>query len=135
MTVAQGPTSKPTHVETFEAAADLSTKQFYFVKLVGNRQVNVCSAATDKPVGVLQNKPDASGKAAEVLTFGRTKVVADAALTAGDLIGTSADGQADPKVPGTDTTEYVVGVVTRGVSAAGEIAEALINCHNPVRAA
>lgn len=127
--------SKPTHTESFNAGADLSTKQFYFVKLNANRQVIVCAAATDKPVGVLQNKPDASGKEAEVMVLGRSKVSADAVLAAGNLIGTASDGQADVKVPGTDTTEYICGMVTTGVSSAGEIAEALINCINIARAA
>ena len=134
MTVAQGPTSKPILTGSFIAGATLATKQFYFVKLSADRTVIVCSAATDKPVGVVQNKP-ASGETAEVMIIGQTKVEADGALTAGALIGTSADGQADIKLPGTDTTEYVVGMVTLGAGAAGRRAEALINCANPVRAA
>lgn len=135
MAIAAGPSSKPILTESFKANADLSAKQFYFVKLTGDRQVGICAAATDKPIGVLQNKPDASGKAAEVMVVGRTKLSADAALVAGDLIGTSADGQGDVKVPGTDTTEYVVGIVTLGAGAASRIAEAVINCANPHRAA
>jgi len=53
-------------------------------------------------------------------------VSSDAALTAGNLIGPAADGQADAKTPGTDTTEYVSGIVVQGSSAAGEMAVALI---------
>lgn len=116
------------------ASADLSAKQFYFVKVSGNNTVTVCAAATDKPIGVLQNAP-ASGGAAEVLCVGVTKVSSDAALTAGNLIGTSGDGQADAKTPGTDTTEYVVGSVIYGSGAAGGLATAVINCASPARAA
>lgn len=118
------------------AGADLSAagNQYKFVELTGDNTVNVCNAATDKPIGVLQNRP-ASGEAAEVVAVGVTKVQADAALTAGTLIGTSADGQADAKTPGTDTTEYTVGQVIRGASAAGALATALINCGSPARAA
>jgi hypothetical protein len=134
MAIAKGPTSTPIWEETFIAAADLSTKQYYFVELTAARTVNVCNAATDKPVGVLQNKPQ-SGEEAKVMIVGKTPVDSDSALAVGDLIGTAADGQADAKVPGTDTSNYVVGMVTIASGAAGEKAEALINCANPHRAA
>ncbi|MCA9898496.1 MAG: hypothetical protein KC433_09920 [Anaerolineales bacterium] len=118
----------------FTASADLSGKQFYFVKLSGAGTVTVCAAATDVPIGVLQNKPT-SGQAAEVMMLGISKVSSDAALSRGNLIGTSGDGQADAKTPGTDTTEYVVGQVIEASTAAGGLATAAINCLNPVRAA
>lgn len=127
----------PNLIITIPAAADLSAKQYYFVKFSGG-QAALCSAATDVPAGVLQNKPDAAGKPAEVLVFGISKVVADASLSQGNLIGTSADGQADAKTPGTDTTEYVVGVVRSpdsGAGAAGDVFSAMINCMTPHRAA
>jgi hypothetical protein len=89
---------------------------------------------TDLPAGVLQNKP-ANGIPAEVVVIGPTKVAADGAITAGALIGTSADGQADPKVPGTDTNDYVAGKALEAASNAGEIIEAVVNCATPHRAA
>lgn len=116
------------------ASSDLSGKQFYFVKMSGDNTVTVCAAATDIPVGVLLNAPT-SGQAAEVVAVGQTKVSGDADLDAGALIGTSADGQADAKVAGTDTTEYIVGQVILGNSAAGGIVTAAINCMSPARAA
>lgn len=119
---------------TLTASADLSAKQFYFVKVSGSGTVDVCSGATDKPVGVLQNKPT-SGQAAEIVVIGVTKVSSDAALTAGNLIGTSGDGQADAKTPGTDTTEYIVGQMLTTTGAAGVIGTALVNCASPVRGA
>lgn len=118
---------------SLSAGADLSTKQFYFVKLDTNGAAVVCSGATDVPVGVLQNKPT-SGQAAEIVVVGVTKISADANLTIGNLIGTSADGQADAKTPGTDTTEYVVGRVLTA-PASGTIGTALVNCASPHRAA
>lgn len=110
------------------AAADYTaaTNQYKFVKLTANRTVTVCSAITDVVVGVLQNRPDIN-QAATVGYHGVSKVQADAALTAGQQVGTSADGQADAKTPGTDTTEYVAGVVVTGAAAAGEIAEVMLN--------
>lgn len=121
---------------THEAGADLSAHQNKFVKLDGNNRVVLCSAATDIPFGVLQNKPAALGRGADVARFGtQVKVQADAALTVGTQVGTSADGQADAKVVGTDITEYVVGIVTGAVSNAGELATISLNCINPHRAA
>ncbi len=134
MAVAQGPSQKHILTETFDADADLSTKQFYFVKMTTNpREIGVCSAATDRPIGILQNKPDAAGKGAEVMVIGRSKVNSDAALNEGDAIGPSADGQAIAKAQTTagDTTEYVGGTVIAASGAAGEMAEAGIQCAVP----
>jgi len=119
---------------TLEAGADLSSSQYYFVKLNASGKAVVCSGATDIPVGVLQNNPT-SGQAAEIVVVGLTKVSSNAALAIGDLIGTSSDGQADAKTAGTDTTEYVVGTVLVTTGAAGVVASALVNCANPHRAA
>jgi len=116
------------------AGADLSAKQYYFVKLSADNTVVVCTAATDLPFGVLQNTP-ASGDAAEICVVGETKVSGDADLDFGQLIGTSGDGQADRKIPGTDTTEYIVGQVKRGNGAAGGLVTAVVNCASPSRAA
>ena len=120
---------------TFEAAADLSTKQYHFVKLTAANTVDVCSGLTDVPCGVLQNKPSAAGRPAVVRMFGISKVSADAGLSVGNLIGTSADGQADAKTVSTDAAQYVVGVALTACSNAGEIIEISLNCMNPHRAA
>lgn len=119
---------------SFEAAADLSAKQFHFVKLTNTGAVDVCSAVTDVPIGVLQNKPTA-GQMASVRTIGITKVVADGAIDEGNIIGTSADGQGDAITPGTDTTVYIVGRALSQVGNAGEVFTALVNCAAPARAA
>lgn len=118
----------------FTASADLSTHQYKFVKISGVQTVTVCAAATDRPIGVLQNAP-ASGQAAEICVVGISKVSSDAALARDVLIGTSADGQADAKTPGTDTTEYVCGVVLIATGAANDLATCLIDCMAPHRAA
>jgi hypothetical protein len=112
-------------VGQFTASADLSAKQYHFVKMSGNNTVTVCAAVTDVPIGVLQNAP-ASGSAAEVCLFGISKVVADATLAAGDVIGTSADGQAQPLTVGTETTVYTMGIAVNA-AAAGDTVEAFIN--------
>jgi len=119
---------------TLPAAADLSAKQYYFVKVNTSGQAALCSGATDRPIGVLQNTPTA-GQAAEVLVVGGTKVVASASIDEGSLIGTNADGKADAKSPGSDTTEYGVGQVILAAGADGEVLTAVINCASPARAA
>jgi len=119
---------------TLQANADLSSKQYYFVELDSDGKVGACNAVTDRPIGVLQNAPDASGKAATVLVMGVSKISSDAALDEGNLIGPSADGQADKKIPGTDTSDYLCGTMITATSGAGEIGTAAINCANPARA-
>ena len=119
---------------TLVAGADLSDKQYYFVKINTSGQAVLCAAATDKPIGVLQNSP-VSGAEASITVVGGTKVVASASIDEGVLIGTASTGKADAKVPGTDTTEYVVGTVILASGADGEILTALVNCSAPHRAA
>lgn len=108
------------------AGGDLSTKQYHFVKISADNTVVICAATTDKPIGVLQNKPT-SGQAAEVCSAGVTKIVGDADLAAGDSIGTSSDGQAAAYTV-SDTTKYIVGQVVLSNTAAGGIITADIDC-------
>ena len=114
---------------TLTAAADLSDKQYYFVKLASATTVNVCSAITDLPIGILQNTPDASGKQAVVRIFGISKASADGTLTAGRWIGTSSDSQAAGITPGSDTTVYVMGQAIQAASA-GETFTMFLNPSN-----
>jgi hypothetical protein len=122
-----------TLLHSFEAAADLSAKQYYFVKLTSAGKVDVCAAVTDVPIGVLQNKPVA-GQAATVLIIGISKVIADVALDEGNIIGTAADGQAQVVTVGTETTVYIAGQCIYPAANAGEVASAVINCAAPSRA-
>ena len=119
---------------TASAGADLSAKQYYFVKMSADNTVILCSGATDVPIGVLQNDP-ASGEEASVLVVGGTKLVASAAIAAGLKIGTASTGKADAKVAGTDTTEYTVGQVLLASGSDADILTAVINCASPNRAA
>ena len=123
----------PGIVHSFIAAADLSLYQFHFVKLSADNTVNICAADTDIPVGVLQNKPDAAGKPAQVMMFGVTKLMigTGGALTFSLAVGTDANGEAESEAV-TDTTHYNVGRVLEG-AAASVICTAIINCLNPMR--
>ena len=101
---------------TLTAAADLSAKQYYFVKLASATTVNVCTATTDRAIGILQNDPE-SGEQAVVRIFGISKVVADGTIAFNNVIGTSADSQADAIVPGTDTSVVTLGIAIQAASA------------------
>lgn len=111
------------------AAADLSTKQFYFVKKnTTDNQVALCSVDGEVVLGVLQNKPAAAGRAATVVVHGVTKVVASETLTAGDKIGTDNAGKAkivEISATGADVGDYVYGTVIEGC-AANELATVFI---------
>lgn len=98
------------------AASDLSTKQFYFVKLDSSGNITLAGNG-DWAYGVLQNKPAAAGRAGIVAVAGVTKVVAGAAITAGTDIGIDSSGRAVP----TGTGDTVVGIARDTVSNAGEI--------------
>lgn len=87
--------------KSFKATADYSTKQYYFMKLsTVVDTVTLCSAATDRVTGVLQNKPAAAGRAAKVRKLGESMVVSDGSGTAiaiGDVIGPNTSGKAVKK--------------------------------------
>jgi hypothetical protein len=120
-------------VISVEAGADLSDYGGYFVKLSGGKAVPI-TAATDKPAGVLEEGV-ASGKVASLVVQGGVKVRSAGAITAGDGIGPSANGRADPKVPGTDTTNFVAGTAYDTVASADVLVHCVVDCANPHRAA
>jgi hypothetical protein len=120
--------------DTVVAAADLTAHQYKFVKLDTDGKLAAIAAATDIPYGVLQNKPD-TGEEGEVVIIGITKIQADEALNENDVLGTSADGQAQVIVAGTDTTVYIVGRCRLAAGAASRIGTAVVNCAAPARAA
>ena len=118
---------------TLVAGADLSGSQYKFVKISSGQAV-VCAAATDVPIGVLQNAP-LSGQEAEITVVGGTKIVGSASIAAGLQIGTTSAGKAVALTVSTDATKYVAGCIISAPGADGEIGTALINCAAPHRAA
>ena len=120
-------------IKTFLAAADLSAKQWYWVKVTADNTVNVCAATTDKPIGILQNKPSGSGQAAVVMIHGVSKASADASVTVGSVVGTSTDGQCVSVTEAEDATAYACGtcLAAAGSGNAGQIAEVFVDCGNP----
>lgn len=89
---------------TLIAAADLSAKQYFMVK-VDSAGKAALAGAGDFCIGVLQNKPEA-GQPATVRILGKTKVIAGGSLSAGAKLAADANGKAKAAVAGkTDTSD------------------------------
>jgi hypothetical protein len=117
---------------TLIAGADLSTHQFKGVKLDANGAAVLIAAATDVPIGVLQNKPT-SGQAATVRVTGVTKMLSGGTITAGGVTGRirSSNGTAiAAQALGTGPTEFILGQALQS-NASGDVFKAIIDCINP----
>ena len=101
--------------ESMIAGADLSAKQFTFVKMNTTDRTVVSAGNGDAAFGVIINDPE-SGQAATVVTAGRVVVeVGTGGLTAGDEVGVDANGEAVSAA----ATDIIVGICVDG-AAAGE---------------
>ncbi len=96
--------------------------QYRFVKVTGKTQVGLCKAAADRAVGVMQSKPQVVGQAATIAVWGISFVQSGAAVAAGDLVTSDANGQA---VKATDATTSR-GVALTASSIAGELISVLL---------
>lgn len=74
------------------AAADLSTKQYLFMKLSAADAANVAGAG-EAIIGVLQNKPT-SGHACEIRRLGISKITAGGTITVGAKLKSDSAGRA-----------------------------------------
>ena len=95
-------TEFPGLTRTFAANADLSTKQYFCMKYSSTAgQIAICAATTDFMIGILQNKPAAAGRAAEIMTLGWSKadVAAATDIAINDLLGTDANGRLVKRTP------------------------------------
>ena len=100
----------------FKAGADLSTHSKKFVELTALNTVGLVNAVTDRPFGVLMNKPVADA-AAEVRVLGIAIVISDGSGTAivvGDYVGPNATGLAIKKA----TADNVVAGIALDASSA-----------------
>lgn len=122
-------------IGTLRAGADLSTKQFTFVKLNSSGQVVAVAAATDIPIGILQNTPG-SLAVADVMSNGISKLVAGGSIPAGALVLTDAAGKGSAYTsPGAGTVSLSLGQVLEGNTAANGLVTVAFNCLNPARGA
>lgn len=101
----------PVLIRSFVAARDLSTCQYFPVKMSGN-YVDRCSAVTARVIGILQNKPSAN-ESADVMLIGVSKVQAsNTALATGAFLGVNAtSGTCKAVTPASGTSNMIFGHV------------------------
>jgi len=80
--------------QTFLAAADYQTKQFYLMYISAADTVTICGAA-GLAIGILYNKPN-TGEAAEVLTASGVfaRVITGGSISAGNTLESDSSGRA-----------------------------------------
>lgn len=129
--------SKDCTLKTVPANADLSTKQYYCMKLSAGKAV-ICDAAGESVFGILQNAPAAANRAAELAVSGVAKAIAGAAISQGAYVATDAAGKLKTAVAGkTDTSDggvaadpligsHVIGKALSAAGADGDIIEVLL---------
>lgn len=108
-----------------KAYDDLSSSQWLFVKMNGNDTADLCGAATDIVMGILQDE-GSTGQGITVRTVGHSKVYLGGVVAAGDLVGTDSAGKAVKITAGTSTTAYVAGRCVVGGNT-GEVGEINLN--------
>ena len=105
-------------------ASDLDAKQYYVVKQHTDGTMILAAAATDKLVGVLQNKPKV-GEAAIVRIGGTTKVVSAGTISVGAWVTADSAGKVVATTTGGD---IVLGkYLGTAAAAAGDIIEVQIH--------
>ena len=110
---------------TFPASGDLSHGQFRAVVINSSGQVALAAGGGTPLVGVLMNKPAATGRAAEVAIPGsEVKIEAGTAIVPGEMLVSNANGQVLPKGSG---TAFILGIATQAASGSGAIAGVLVN--------
>lgn len=124
---------KPLVVHSFTAASAMSasSQQYIFVKLLTDEKVCPVTAASDYPIGVLQNSPGV-GEQAQVLLAGISKVrvgATDIASVTNAFIAADATARAALAASGASAT-YVAGRVIsmEGTDNDAALVTAIINC-------
>jgi len=100
-----------------DASGDLSTKQFYFMRIVSGQLTTGAAADGGDVSGVLMDKPAAAGRAGELAFSGVVKVVAHQAIAQNAEIQALATGKADTAASG----DYVIGEALEAATASGDI--------------
>jgi hypothetical protein len=114
---------------TLEAGQDLSAKQFCFVSVAADGQIDPTGAGLIAQ-GVLQDAPAAAGRAAEVAIAGKVKVVCGAAVTRGGPVASTSTGTA---TNATTAGQIILGTALE-TGASGRIIEILFQPRGAVPA-
>ena len=120
-------------VESWEAASDLSAKQFFIVTSPNASRQVALAGAGGFCYGVLQNKPAAAARSAAVQTGGIAPEVesdgSGTAIASGDWVKSDANGRA---VKTTTPGDLTLGKALDASSASGtRIAVVIIRAHVP----
>ena len=118
------------NIVSFKTAGAYSTKQYYPVKLSADNTVSTCSAVTDLAIGILQNKPEATGATADVLLLGGavSKVMTAGTIAAGaDLYIDASTGAVRAALSADDANSYIIGKALEAATASGDIITAILN--------
>jgi len=107
-------------------ATTMIAKQYYIVKQHTDGTAILAAAATDKIIGVLQNKP-AVGAAALVRFLGTTKVIAGGAINPGDWVTSDGNGKAIATT--TDKNVALGTYLGTAAAASGDIIEVRLGIH------
>lgn len=105
------------------AAGNLSTKQYYGVKLNSTGRVALCDAAGELVYGVLQDKPAAADRPCEVAVGGTCRAIAGGVIQPGATVKVNASGKfVDASEAVTDTqagsaTDALIGSYVIGIHA------------------
>jgi len=115
---------------SFIAYEDLSSYQYHFVTMQDQNNVRLMDGATEFPIGVLQNAPEA-GEAALVRIEGTSKLKMNAALAVTALVKAEYVGAADTgKGDAADTEGDIVrGVVIVPSGAEDDVGTVLLCVH------
>lgn len=111
------------------AGADLSAKQYHALRVTAAFTVDATNSAGMACVGVLQNKPSASGQAAEVMQSGITKAVAGAAVSAGAEVMAGADGRI---ITAATAGSNVIGIALEAAANANEVISIALNAGSAI---
>ena len=112
---------------SYSAAADLSNFQYTFMRQTAARTVNLfttpLSGGIYGPVGVLQDKPNAAGKAGLVRAGGTSQVYAGGVIAQAALVTLNTSGQV---INANSINEWIVGKALTAAGAAAELIEVLL---------
>lgn len=79
------------------ASGDHSTSQFYMARFTGSTvvdfEIGIISGSTQVPIGSLQNNPNSSGLAAEIIHLGVGKAQYGGTIAGGAQLGVGTDGR------------------------------------------
>jgi len=102
------------------AAADLSASQFCGIAVDSSGNGALCGVgASNVAIGILQDKADAAGRAAQVGVFGKSKAKLGATVAAGAKVTTDSTGRFITATTG----DFIAGICTLGgaVNTLGEV--------------